>query len=261
MDCCEIDFVHAPRRPPKTWKVAVGATAVVAVAVVVSSASAVRITGDAAQGVAVVPCKGVYHAGGAPKAPATLSARVLPEPSGAVDLRFYYYSGAAMLAPKGWRCSGTSGSNAATVTAWAPSSGTHRALRDNKAVQVPNEVLYAAIHTPGNWSLEHACEWFPDAARKYQRRNGLVCDGGDNPTGTTFERPGSGTVRVTLPPGEQGSATSFSGGPNVTVFQIWWAPKAEAAAHAVCALREHRGRTLCTALLADFGARFRASVR
>jgi hypothetical protein len=177
-------------------------------------------------------------------------------------LRFYTFFGAAVLALRNWSCTGGDGSNGSFVRAWAP-RGTH--LDASGKTRLPNSVIYAAIHTPGNWSVEAACRYFKDAARKYQKAWRQVCHPGREPVGTRYER-GRSTVRIAIPARRYGSATIYAGGPNPTVFQVWWVPAGprsafgDVAATAVCALPKSM-RSLCNAVLADVGVRFRAAIK
>lgn len=242
------------------------ACAVAVVGLVAASAAAIShgMPGVSGQSpIAARSCPGRIQGAPPPPSPRTVRPLVALSAADRRALQYFDFGGESILAPRGWRCAGTGGSNGDQVWAWNPRAGKHGSLRGGTAVQVDSEIVYAYEATIGPWAWRSACRWFPAAAREVIRM-GEDCRSASEPVGTRVSRRGRFAKRITIPPRKRSAgATTYAGGPNAAIVQEWWIPgrftsfAEDAAAHAVCVLPAAQAR-LCNLILDDYGARLLA---
>jgi hypothetical protein len=195
-----------------------------------------------------------------PKPPATLSARLTD--AAAQRLTFYAFDGTFILAPRGWRCDGGSGSGGARLKAHNPQAGFHPATSGGYE---PEEAVSAYVSEGSNHTLELACPWFLDAAGMLQQQGiGLGCDTVDpTPIGEQQTHTNYNELRFTDPP-RVGGTGDPSGGRNPATGIVLWLPGRDAkdninaAATATCVLPPS-DQSVCSLILGEFRARFHST--
>ena len=176
----------------------------------VASASAGETSLQARVG--TVWCRGTTMTGDRGlRPPATLPTTV--PTSMAAAYRAYYFNGAVVVAPRGWSCTGASGSNGARV---------------NVSEGIEAAGISGYVATPGNHSLFLACTAFRMAEQRLTQR-GLPGDNCFLKVGpeTTIRRTPTLVTITTAHTGEGGRLTR-------TIHRIWWIARREAAAQLTC---------------------------
>ena len=184
--------------------------------------------------------------------------------SAADALAFYSFDGTAVLAPRGWKCNGSSGSGGANVRAYDPSIG----LFPNPSGDgyEPRVAVTGWVTSSGtNHPLFLACPWFADADASLKDQ-GIDCGytGAPRPVGEQQTRISNSEFTFRDQGGAPGTADP-SGGPNPSRGFVLWYPryadriKQDAAATATCELPE-RDTAMCATILGNFKARFRTAV-
>lgn len=184
--------------------------------------------------VETVWCRGTTMTGDrGSRPPAALPTTVPASMAGA--FRAYYFNGAVVVAPRGWGCTGASGSNGSRVNV-------------SEALEAAGISGYVA--TPGNHSLFLACTAFGIAQQRLNQR-GLS---GDNcflkvAPETTIRRTPTLVTITTAHTGAGGRLTR-------TIHRIWWIARREAAASLTCYMASPRE---CDTAYRDFNRRVAAA--
>jgi hypothetical protein len=241
----------------------VGATMItVAVIPTGTDATAIDSGGQTRTPLPATACLGQLQGQQPPASPTSVAPGIPLTPAERRTLRYWDFAGESVLSPRaGRRCAGTGGSNGVQVWAWNPRAGTRRGFKGSTPARIENEIVYAYNATIGPWAYRLACPWFPAADRKVSQL-GETCHVGQTPDGTGVARQGSYAKRISIPARRPAyGTTSYAGGPNAAVLQVWWIPRTKfgdaGAAHAVCVLPPRRA-PMCNTILNDYGARLLA---
>jgi hypothetical protein len=150
-----------------------------------------------------------------------------------------------MLAPAGWTCGGSVGSDGNMLLSISASGQSASQAADTLGVSafIASARLGPAIYL--------ACPYFATAAAAASQR-GLPCQ--TRPAGEIVHQGGANFVEIQDPPGVSG-LLSPSGGDYPANGVVVWEPSTEYSAQAVCTLPEQQHQ-ICTAVLNDFLHRY-----
>lgn len=189
----------------------------------------------AAARVVTVVCPGQTMSGQAPEPPPASVAAPTVTPGQASRLRAYSFGRWSwVLAPRGWRCRGASGSGGVHIDA----SHGGRSLQ-----------LYDGAYA--NHAIALACDIFPSAYQRARATNrGFLCSG----TTLTVGRGGSITRTpnlVTISDPQNGEKR---------LRYVWWFPSKEIAAELACSA-SRTSIAFCETAFRDFDRRIRQAAR
>jgi hypothetical protein len=235
------------------------ATAVVA-ALTIGEASTHATNNDAVKPrtISVVACNGeIQGSKYIYRGPRTTSVRLSASDAG----RLVSFNG-LLLAPKGWHCDLTGGSDGSTLVAYNPSAGFFSDIGAYK----PREAVSAWFVTPGNHALFLACPFFPEAASQLHQQ-GLSCDSSfaSTPTGESQTRIGTDEMKFVDPPGIDYGTGNPSGGPNTAVGFVLFdnvlykGDQLATASTATCTVSK-RYRGLCPAIIGNIRAQYQTEL-
>ena len=184
--------------------------------------------------VGTVWCRGTTMTGDrGSRPPASLPTTVPASMAG--GFRAYYFNGAVVVAPRGWSCTGASGSNGPRV---------------NVSEGIEAAGISGHVATPGIHSLFLACTSFRLAEQRLNQR-GLSGDNCFLKVGpeTTIRRTPTLVTITTAHTGEGGRLIR-------TIHRIWWIARREAAAELTCFMTSPRE---CNTAYRDFNRRVRSA--
>lgn len=172
-----------------------------------------------------------------------------------------------LLAPRGWQCDLTGGSDGDYLEAYNPRSGFFLSMSAIGTYE-PEEAVSDYFATPGTHALVQACPFFSLAARQLKQTGlGGCATSPDPPIGERRTQVNPDEVDFADPPGIHEATGNPSGGRNSAIgtelFDLHYDKAGSAtqnAATATCTLAPAR-RHYCAAVLRNVRGQFQASLK